>query len=359
MGVRFVYAYKSLAHPELNGYVDPSSLEERLMHVAEAKKTLRTKFEWICDGMDNQLKKAFGGRPNSEFIIDPEGKLVVKRQWSDPAQTRRDLEFLVGEPDKVTRPSEIDAGFIVPERNVASGIISRIQVPSGMRALVTRSQPLILQGEKKNFVKLQARSEDRLISNGSGSLYLGFFVDPIHRVHWNNLTDPPRFALEYENQSGEVEKVTGEAPRQEHPADSDPREFLIELNEANLTVPVKIKLNYYACDDAETFCLPVTQEYLVELKVDREAGRPISEMRNRFRGQRNPGNAGSGRQPRENPARILEMLKQADSNGDGFIDWVEAPVSVRQRFSRIDLNEDFSIDQEEVEMLRNRIQRSR
>ena len=39
-GVRFFYVYKALAHPELNGYVQPVTLDERLMHVEEAELTL-------------------------------------------------------------------------------------------------------------------------------------------------------------------------------------------------------------------------------------------------------------------------------------------------------------------------------
>ena len=46
-GVRFLYVYKALAHPELNGYVRPVTLEERLMHVAEAKRALGTEIVWL------------------------------------------------------------------------------------------------------------------------------------------------------------------------------------------------------------------------------------------------------------------------------------------------------------------------
>ena len=39
-GVKFRYIYKALEHPELDGYVQPFSLEERLMHVKEAGRRL-------------------------------------------------------------------------------------------------------------------------------------------------------------------------------------------------------------------------------------------------------------------------------------------------------------------------------
>ncbi|MDP6059060.1 MAG: hypothetical protein QGH33_09205, partial [Pirellulaceae bacterium] len=72
-GVKFYYIYKYLAHAGAKGYVQPFSLQERLLHIQEARRTLGTKIDWICDTMDNDLKHALGDAPTSEFIISPEG----------------------------------------------------------------------------------------------------------------------------------------------------------------------------------------------------------------------------------------------------------------------------------------------
>ena len=90
-GVKFYYIYKALAHPETNGYVTPFTLQERLMQVKEAERRLGSKFTWLCDAMSNDLKHALGDAPNSEYVIDPDGKVVVRRLWSDPAKLRNDL----------------------------------------------------------------------------------------------------------------------------------------------------------------------------------------------------------------------------------------------------------------------------
>ena len=58
------------------------------MHVAEAKRTLGSRIPWICDTMENDLKHALGDRPNSEFVVDPDGKIVVSRSWSSPSDLR-------------------------------------------------------------------------------------------------------------------------------------------------------------------------------------------------------------------------------------------------------------------------------
>ena len=100
-GVKFFFIYKTLAHPELAGdYVQPFTLDERLAHARQAEKQLGATIPWLVDAMDNRLKHALGDRPNSEFIIDPKGKVVRKRAWSHPAQVRKDLEELVGKVDE-------------------------------------------------------------------------------------------------------------------------------------------------------------------------------------------------------------------------------------------------------------------
>ena len=77
--VNFYYVYKTLAHPEINGYVSPKTIEERLKHIAEFKANTKSEMPWLCDSMDDALKAAFKTAPNGEFILDPEGKIVRKR----------------------------------------------------------------------------------------------------------------------------------------------------------------------------------------------------------------------------------------------------------------------------------------
>ena len=59
-GVKFYYLYKALAHPGLNGYIRPHTLEERLMHIEEAKRTLGSEIPWLADSMENELRHAIG-----------------------------------------------------------------------------------------------------------------------------------------------------------------------------------------------------------------------------------------------------------------------------------------------------------
>ena len=72
-GVQFYYIYKSLAHPEYNNYIAPFTLEERLLHVREAQRTLGSRIPWLSDGMSNDLSKSLGGAPNAELPCAPRG----------------------------------------------------------------------------------------------------------------------------------------------------------------------------------------------------------------------------------------------------------------------------------------------
>src|SRR6185503_8799999 len=93
---------------------------------------------WIVDAMDNRFKHALGDRPNSEFVIDPKGKIVRKRAWSHPAQVRKDLEELVGKVEKVTREEDIKLNIQLPPKAPAErGVVERVKRP--------RMQPIVME----------------------------------------------------------------------------------------------------------------------------------------------------------------------------------------------------------------------
>src|SRR3569623_1914184 len=107
-GVKFFIVFKSLAHPELAGnYIQPFTLDERMALVRQAEKQFGTHIPWVVDAMDNRLKHALGDRPNSQFLINPEGIVVRKRHWSNPKAVRKDLEELVGPVEHVTKEEDL------------------------------------------------------------------------------------------------------------------------------------------------------------------------------------------------------------------------------------------------------------
>ena len=289
--MKFYYVYKALAHPENNGYVAPFSLKERLMHVKEARQKLGTRFQWLCDTMDNELKHAFGDRPNSEFVVNPQGKIVVARQWSNPIALREDLKRLVGPVPRPTQVSQLNLPQIERPETAPKGVVPRVQLPGTMLPVVVRP----LQPDATYYVKLRAEIQPEYFREGTGKLYLGFFLDPLHKVHWNNKAAPVTYEIT-DVQGVDVSDRRGKGPDVEAAADADPREFLVEVCDhvsAGKGPPeFRITVRYFACDDAETFCKPVSQEYVVSLVRDADGG-----------SRRATGNRGSrGRRPSQGPS---------------------------------------------------------
>lgn len=263
-GVQFFYIYKPLAHPELDNYVSPFTLEERLMHVAEAKRRLGSSVTWLADTMSNDYHEAVGRLPNCEFVLDDEGVVVARRAWSNPGALREDLAELVGAVEPATDVADLDLPQQGAIATVAKGVVPRVPLPPG--ALPLEIEPKVSDSKVPFYAKLRAEGTPGVFEEGKGTLYLGFHLDPLYEVHWNNDVDPVSFRIEAP-EGVSVTPESGVAVDPEEPADADPREFLVEVDGARGDV-LDVQVNYFACDDALTFCIPVEQAYEVHLERD-------------------------------------------------------------------------------------------
>ncbi len=337
--MQFFYVYKSLAHPEYNNYVTPYTLEERLMHVSEAERVIGSRFRWLCDGMSNEFKNAMGTAPNAEFVIDPEGKVVRRRVWSDPAKLREDLEELVGPVDHPTQLADLDMPDVEPAGEVARGIVPRVEMPESMQALTI--EPLD-SGKYPYYVKLRAEASPEFLDgeSESGKMYLGFHLDPLYHVHWNNEADPLEFKLTSAAKTS-ITPATGRAPKVEEPADADPREFLVDITAAELSKPIDLQVRYFACDDDNTFCVPVTQNYRIHLEGDKDGG---SAMGRKIAAGEAPTAEG-----------MLASFKEMDANGDGKLTRDELPGPFKGRFDLMDVDGDGFVDGPEMEAAAERV----
>ena len=147
--------------------------------------------------------------------------------------------------------------------HIPSGIVPGVRRPAGMVPLK------VVPGKQKRpipfYARLRAEVDRPFLTLGQGKLYLGFHLDPLYAVHWNNRVKPLEFRLE----TAEGVRVTpsrGSGPRVKQPADKDPREFLLDIAATGQSQPLRLTVRYFACDDADTFCIPVTQTYTVPLE---------------------------------------------------------------------------------------------
>ncbi len=332
-GVKFFFVYKALAHPERNGILQPITQEERLLQAREATKRLGNTIPFLVDAIDNRLKHALGDRNNSEFIIDPKGKIVRKRTWSDPEAVRKDLEELVGKVDKITKPEDVILKVVEPPADAAArGAVERVS-RSGMLPLF--APPRVEKGGPPFFAKLRAEAEPAVIEQGKGKLYLGFHLDPFHKVHWNNLNKPLRFELEPQ-EGVKLSVQGGEAPKSKVEKDIDPREFLLDVEAWPEGKTVRLTVTYAACTD--DVCHQVRQVYELRRVLDRDGGR-----------------ATSGGFRARTPEEALKRLLEGDKNADGKLTKEELPSSLQARFAEFDLNKDGLLDKDEIQNMAERL----
>lgn len=342
--VNFYYVYSNIQHPEINGFVPPYNLKERQLHIAELKKRSGTKMPWLCDSMDNKIKAALHAAPNGEYIFDPQGELLVKRFWSDPNKLREDLEHFVGTVDKVTKVKDLETVFKVEPRKIASGVLKPLNLPAGLVPLIVKpiknpiaaadSQPFSgleakdsIEKAAPYYIKLRAEIERKSFEAGTGKLYLGFYVDPLYKVHWNNAAGAVEVQLEGSKLFGQKQKrITALKPKEA--ADIDPRQFLIDIQNVEPNKVFSVTISCMICDDAETFCIPVTQRFQVKL------------TRNRYGGTR----------PGVFLPQMFANVKRFDRNKDGIITMDELPEFRKSLYiGHMDKNNDQTIDQKEIE----------
>lgn len=325
--VQFFYVYKTVEHPEVNGIVSAFNIEERLKHIAIAKEKFKTEIPFICDTMKNAVKEGFKAAPNAEFVIDPEGKIVRKRFWSSPKTLRADLEELVGKSETTTKVEDIPAGFVPEPRKIASGVVPKPDLPAELVPIAI--EPV---ADEKNpfFAKLRVEVSADLIRKKLGYVYFAVYLDPIYKVHWNNRAG--KVKIEFENDETMIFALNElESEDVKEDADIDPRHFLVEAAvevKDKAPSPMNLKLTYTVCDDAETFCKEITQEYKIVFNITRDLGS-------------RPGVFLNG---------LFADVRDYDKNGDGNITTDELPEGkVTLYTGHIDYNGNDILENDEID----------
>ncbi len=322
--VQFYYVYKSVEHPEVNNFIPAFNIEERLKHIQVAKERFKTDIPWICDTMDHDVEFAFGGAPNGEYILDPQGKIVRKRFWANPNTLRSDLEELVGPVEKITKVEDLPAVFTPEVRKIASGVVPRIDLPGGLVPFEINPVP---DKDHPFFAKLRAEGTRTLFATGVGEIYFGVYLDPLYKVHWNNRAGKVKIEIVGDG-IVQLDKSKLVSEEIEADADVDPRQFLLKAEIENKTEPLVVKLTYTVCDDAETFCKEITQQYQINMRPDTNLGtRPgifLNEM--------------------------FANVRDLDKNGDGDISEDEIPAGkISLYVGHMDYNINGIIEKTEIE----------
>lgn len=316
--VQIFYVYKTVEHPEVNNFISAFNLEERLKHIAIAKERFKSEIPWICDTMDNDVKMAFGGAPNGEFILDPDGKIVRKRFWSNPKTLRSDLEELVGPVEKITKVEDLPAIYTPEPNKIASGVLPKLEIPGRLMALNLDPVP-----DKDNpfFAKLRVEANGGL-RTGGGKMLFSLYLDPIYKVHWNNRAGKVKIEIKSDDSIAIVPSVL-QSPEVKEDADVDPRQFVVDASTTGKPEPLRVVVTYTVCDDAETFCKEITQQYQVNFEIDRNLGtRPGIFLNEMFANVRDLDTNGDGKLTKDElPAgQVTLYVGHMDYNGNEIIE---------------------------------------
>ena len=335
--VNFYFLYKTLAHPENHGYVQPFIIEERLTHIAHATKKLQTTIPWLADPISNEVSTTFGISANSEFLFNENGEIFYMNAWSDARELREALINIAGPTTgPITTPESLNLPKVHFNKTRSKGeLTTRVSVSEELIPIATSIKDTI-----PYYVKLRAEVTNNLLENGWGKLYLGFHLDPIYGVHWNNLVDP----LSYEviNAAGIKSKhLKGVASKVNRITDREPREFFIEVSNWKAEQAIILRTNYYACDTNDKKCEFITQNYELVLREDLYAGGVYGRS---FM-------AGSNDGSNEHENKINRLLG-LDKNKDGLVEKSEVPERMLMRFKTLDLNGDGILNKEEIENIR-------
>jgi hypothetical protein len=153
-------------------------------------------------------------------------------------------------------------------KNAPTGVVPRLKLEA-KQYLPLKTQPQVSKSKHLFYAKLRAEGDLSVLRTGKGKLYLGFFLDPLYGVHWNNEVAPVQYEIAAAK-GVSVSPSRAMGPKVKEPSDADPREFLLDVNRGTSRQPLPVKLHYFACTD--TWCTKVTQEYLISWDVDRDGG---------------------------------------------------------------------------------------
>lgn len=287
-GVKFYYFYKSLRHPELEGYVQAQNMTERFMQLAEARKKFGTHVPWIADTLDDSIRVGLQSGPNSIYLISPQGKIIYGSDRIEGNQLREVLTQAVGKPEQVTSLSALHLPFIGRQpRAVNETTALTVERPAGMTILaITPIKP-----ETTYYVKLRAEADAALLRTGTGRLFLGFYPDPILKAHWNNLTTPMKYRLDYP-EGVTVTPAEASAAVGQGDSDTQPRQFWVDIKANKVPGDFKLTLDYYGC--TPDMCQALTHEYIIHFA-------PENRGSNTYGFNRGPrGRGGPQGQPRAN-----------------------------------------------------------
>jgi hypothetical protein len=94
---------------------DPTTAGERQALAQRFRDEVPGAIPVLLDELDNRTSEAYGGAPNSLFVIAPSGTISHKFMWASTRDAERALAELFGETPPAVEPTPVDWGAIESE----------------------------------------------------------------------------------------------------------------------------------------------------------------------------------------------------------------------------------------------------
>jgi len=97
------HLYVREPHPQerkFKKYFKHKNYQDRLAYAQELRQLMNIKSPIVLDGMDEKIHLQYGNMPNAVYVVDKEGKVVYKANWTDSAVVDQVLAELQAEEAK-------------------------------------------------------------------------------------------------------------------------------------------------------------------------------------------------------------------------------------------------------------------
>jgi len=338
-GVQFSYIYRFLAHPENNSYLQPFHQKERARQAQLARETFSTAVPWLYDVMDNQTAEALAADTNHQvFLFSSDGEEIYAGSIDEDEKLRQALVKAVGPVEAPTLPDTLPEPGIEPVNMPESMLVERVNVNTKVENFIPL-QITPLESRQPHYVKLRAEGNTALLESEKGKLYIGFHIDPLYQVEWNNLGEPLKYAIK--TPEGVIAPSINSAPRVTQQAtDSEPREFLLEARKLDRSQPLTLQVVYSVHSPRSKSNVEVQQQYLIYLAKDPFGGKVIGR-------QAEADTVMAEQKKADDSNAYNQLLIRFDFNRDGQLVKTETIGKLLQLFDKIDTDGDGILEEEE------------
>ena len=179
--IRFVMVQVREAHPGAS-IPQPRTIEQKRTHAMDLRSHSRLPFEIAVDDLDGELHLTLGSRPNSLFVVSPEGTILLSAQWAnETGAIDEGLSAIVSD----VRPRRERITRTMPALMKAMGYIGGVLNAAGAGAKADMwkiAPPMVLMTMLADQFTFLPKNKRGTAATATASLMAGFFVTALARL---------------------------------------------------------------------------------------------------------------------------------------------------------------------------------